>query len=143
LPHNRIGGFVQIHRCEAQQPNISADQIVLATVVVYQPITVVAAVIFNRQALLAIEEVWTSQEAALIVIDGNLKLRPRKSGEYQQHTEPGLHWGFGLRFGQINNAPKPFDASGPGMLTDVSAQFADRDQLGVKEHVDGNDSFGQ
>jgi hypothetical protein len=49
----------------------------LAAVVINQPIAMVAAVVLDREALMAIDQVWTGQETALVVIDGNLNLRSR------------------------------------------------------------------
>jgi hypothetical protein len=37
-----------------------ADEAILAAVVVNQPITVVAAVVFDCQTLMAIKQVWTA-----------------------------------------------------------------------------------
>jgi hypothetical protein len=58
----------------------------LAAVVFHHAIAVVAAVVFDCQAVFPIQEVGTTYEAAARVVDGNLDLRPRKSGIYEQHT---------------------------------------------------------
>ena len=60
LHRNCIGSPVYIGCREAEQAIASADQAVLAAVVVNQPITMVAAVIFDCQALTPIEQVGTA-----------------------------------------------------------------------------------
>jgi hypothetical protein len=63
LPHlheNRIWSPVHIRCSEAEQAKARADEAVLAAVVVNQAITVVAAVIFDCQALTAIEKIRTT-----------------------------------------------------------------------------------
>jgi hypothetical protein len=82
---------VNVRRGEAEQAKTGVDEAILAPVVFNQPIAVVAAVVFDCQALKAIEEVWTAQETALVVIDRNLNLRPWDSSEYEEHSQSGLH----------------------------------------------------
>lgn len=86
LHHNCIGSPEHIRRREAEQAQSRADEAILAAVVINEPIAVVAAVVFNGKALTAIEQVWAAQKPTLIVIDGNLDLRPRKSGEHEEQT---------------------------------------------------------
>jgi hypothetical protein len=111
-------------------------------VVFNQPIAVVAAVVFDGQAVKAIEQVWTAQETALVVIDRNLNLRPWESSEYEEHSQSGLHCGLGLRLRQLNNAPKPGDALDSWMLSDMLAKIGDADQPGMEGQVHSDDSLG-
>ena len=76
-------------------------------------------------------------------MDRNLNLRPGETGEEEEHTQPRLHWGLGLRFGQVNNVPKSSDALGSCMLGDMGSQLGDGNQPGMKEQVRGDDSFCQ
>ncbi|HEV2033076.1 MAG TPA: hypothetical protein VGU71_02585 [Candidatus Dormibacteraeota bacterium] len=55
----------------------------------------------------------------MIVTNGNLNLRPRESGKYEEHPQPGLHWGFGLLLGKVNNIPEPCDVLSSSMLSDI------------------------
>jgi hypothetical protein len=103
---------------------------------------VVAAVVFNGQALKAIEQVWASQEAAFVVMDRNLNLRPWESSEYEEDPQPGLHCGLGFRLRQLNNAPKPGDALCSRMLSDMHAKLGDGDQPGMKGQVHSDYSLG-
>src|SRR5260370_19505699 len=80
---------------------------------------------------------------AQTVADGNLNLRPRKSGEHEEHPKPGLHWGLGLRLAQVNNAPEPSDSLGTRMLCGIAAELGDRDQPRIQEHVRGDHSLDQ
>jgi hypothetical protein len=79
----------------------------------------------------------------LIVIDGDLNLRPRESGAHEEQAQPGLHRGLGLGLGQVNDTPKPGDALGSRMLLDVAEQLGDGDHAGMKEQVRGHDAFCQ
>jgi hypothetical protein len=74
---------VYVCRSEAEQAEADADEAILAAVVINQPVAVVAAVVFDRQALYAIKQVWTAQETALVVMDRYLSLRPWKSCEHE------------------------------------------------------------
>jgi len=77
---------VYVCRSEPEEAKPRADEAILAAVVVNQPITVVAAVVFDRQALQAIKQVWTPQEAAVVVMDRNLNIRPGESSEHEEHS---------------------------------------------------------
>jgi hypothetical protein len=60
LPHlhrNRVWRSVHIRGSEAQQMEAGADQSVLAAVVINQPIAMIATVVFDCQALAAIQQV--------------------------------------------------------------------------------------
>ena len=103
----------------------------------------ISTVVFDSQALTAIQQVWPANETALDVTDGNLSLGPGKSGEHQEHPQPSLHCGLGLRLGQVNNTPKPSDALGSRMPGDMSAQLGDGDKRSVKEQVGGYNAFDQ
>ena len=77
---------VDIGGTEAEQPEPRADKTILATVVIDQPIAMVASVVLNGQALGAVQKIWTAQEVALIVMDRNLNVRPRESSEHKEHS---------------------------------------------------------
>jgi len=79
----------------------------------------------------------------LIVADGNLNLWTRQSGEHEKHAKPGLHWGLGLRLGQVNDAPEPSDSLGTRMLGGVAAELGERHQPCMQEHVRGDHSLDQ
>jgi hypothetical protein len=51
---------VYIGRCESQQTKAGADQAILAPIVIDQPLAMVAAVVFDCQALVAIKQIWTA-----------------------------------------------------------------------------------
>ena len=91
-----------VHICcrEAEQAIAGRDKAILAAVVINQPVTVAATVVFDRQLLTRIQEVRTAKETSLIVMDGNLNLRARQLGKYEDHPQPSLHSGLGLRLGQ-------------------------------------------
>jgi hypothetical protein len=141
LHQNRIRSPVNIRCSKAKQAKADPDEAVLATIVINQPITVIAAVVFDCQPLKAIEQVRTTYETALTVMDGNLNLRPRKSGKHEQHPQPGLHWGLGLRLGQVNNVPKPSDAFSSRMICNIIPQLGHRHELCMKKHVCSDDSL--
>ena len=143
LHRNCFGGAVHVGCGEAEQAKAGADEAVLAAVVLDHSITMVAAVIFDCQALTRIEQVGAAQEAASIVMDGNLNLRPRKSGQHEQHPQPGLHWGLGVRLGQVDNSPQPRDALDSTMFCDVTAKLSRGHEPRVKEEVHGDDPFRQ
>ena len=103
----------------------------------------VASVVFDGQTLSSIKQVWTPYEATLIIVDGNLNLRPWKSGQQAEHTQPGFHRGFGLRLGQADNTSKPRDAFGPRMLGHIGTQVGDGDLPGMKKQVRGDNTFCQ
>ncbi len=134
---------IYVCRGEAEQAKAGADEAVLAAVVIHQPIAVVAAVVFDCQAVKSIEQVWPAQETALVVMDRNLSLRRWEPGKHEEHPQPGLHCGLGFRLRQLNNPPNPGDALYTRMLGDVGAQFGDGDQPGMKEQIRSDDSFGQ
>jgi len=113
----------------------------LAAVVIHQTITMVAAVVFESQALSAVKQVRTGYFVALIVVDGALNFRPWESGKYEEHPQPRFHWGLGLRFGKVDNSPKTSDSFGSPMLGDIRAKLGDGDQLGMKDQVRGDDSL--
>ena len=73
----------------------------------------------------------------------NLNLWPWKSGNHEQHPQPGLHWGLGLLLGQVDNTPKPRDAFSFRMACHVGAQLGHRHELCMKEQVRSDDSFRQ
>ena len=63
VPHlhcDRIGTSVYVCCCETEQAKSGADETVLAAVVIDKPISVIAAVVFDGQAVPAIEEVRTA-----------------------------------------------------------------------------------
>lgn len=60
LHRNCIGSRVYVRGGEAEQAKPGANQAVLAAVIVHQPITVVAAVIFDCEALTGIKQVGTA-----------------------------------------------------------------------------------
>jgi len=103
----------------------------------------IATVVFDRQALKAVEQIWTAQEPALIVLDRNLRLWARESSKHEEHPKPRLHRRFGLRLDKVNNTSEPHDAPGSSMVGDIGLQLGDRHQPCMKEHVRGNDSFRQ
>jgi hypothetical protein len=70
---------------------------------------------------------------ALIVVYGTLNLGPGESREHEDHPQPRLHWRLSQRLGEVHNTPEPSNAG----------ELRDRNQLGVKEHIGSNDSFGQ
>jgi hypothetical protein len=115
----------------------------LPAIVIDHPVTMAAAVVFDREALLGVEEVWTAQETALIVVDRYLNFRLRESRQHEQHPQASLHRGLGLRLRQVNNTPKPSDTLDSRMLGDIRAQFVHRHQPGMKEHVRCDDTFCQ
>ena len=141
LHRNSFGGPVHVRSGKAEQLKAGADKTILAAVVVSRPITMIASVVFDDQALNPIEQIWTAQEPTSIVLDGNLNLRSREPRKHEQHSQPGLHWGLGLRLRHLNNTSKPCDALGSWMPGDMDVQIRDRDQPGVKEHVGGDHSF--
>ncbi len=143
LHRNRIGRSVYIRCSEAEQAKARADEAILAAIVINQPITMVATVVFDRQVLKSVEKVWSAQETPLIIMYRHLNLRPRKPCEHEEHAQPGLHWRLGLRLSQVNNTPKTCDALGSSMLDDISAQLGDGHQPGMKDQVRCNDSFCQ
>ncbi|HEY8864317.1 MAG TPA: hypothetical protein VIO37_09120 [Candidatus Dormibacteraeota bacterium] len=143
LQCNSIGSPVHIGGSEAKQAKAGTDEAVLAAIVINQPITVVAAVVFDCQALNRIKQVWAAWETVLIVMDGNLNLRSRESGQHEDHPQPGLHWGFGLRLGQVDNTSEPRDALGSSMLGNMGTQIGDGNEPGMKEHVRADDPFGE
>jgi hypothetical protein len=132
---DHIGSSVYIRCGEAEQANAGADEAVLAAVVINQPITMIGAVVFDCQALMAVEQIWTAHEPALIIVNRNLNLRPWEAGQHKEHSKPGFHCGLGLRLGQVNNAPKASDALSSQMVGDMSAQLGDGNQPGMEEHV--------
>jgi hypothetical protein len=77
---------VYVCRSEPEEAKPGADEAILAAVVVDQPITVVAAVVFDCQAMESIKQVWTAEESALVVMDRNLSFRRWKPGEHEQHS---------------------------------------------------------
>jgi hypothetical protein len=60
LRHHCFRAAIHIRRSEAQDAKAGDNQSILPTVVINQPIAVVATVIFDRQALIPIEQVWTT-----------------------------------------------------------------------------------
>ena len=80
---------------------------------------------------------------ALNVMDRTLNLRPREPSEHEEHPESGLHWRLGPGLGQVDNTPKPGDAFGSRMLSDICAQLGMGNPFGMKDHVRGDDSFCQ
>jgi hypothetical protein len=108
-----------------------------------QPITVIASVVFDGQALGAIEKIRTANKMALSVMDRRLNFWQWETGEQEEHPQPRLHWGLGLRFGQADNAPKPGNALGFRVLADIGLQLGGADKPCMKEHVHGDDSFSQ
>jgi S-methylmethionine-dependent homocysteine/selenocysteine methylase len=92
LRHDSFGRPVYIGCREAEQPIAGANEAILAAVVIHKPVTVVVAVIFNCQALIAVEQIWSGQETALPVEYGNLNLRTGEPGEHEEHPQPCLHW---------------------------------------------------
>ena len=143
LHRNRIGGSVYIRCSEAEQSKARADEAILAAIVINQPITMVAAVVFDRQLVKSVEKVWTAQEPPLIIVYRHLNLRSRKPCEHEEHAQPCLHWRLGFRLSQVNNTPKTCDALGSSMLDDISAQLGYGHQPGMKDQVRCNDSFRQ
>jgi hypothetical protein len=140
---NRAGSSVHVRCGEAEQAKPGADEAVLAAVVINQPVTVVAAVVLDCQALLAIKQVWSAHEMAPIVADGNLNLRPWQPSKKEDHPQPGLHRGLSLRLGQFNSTAKSSDALGSRMVRDISAQLGDGKQPGMKEEVYSDYPFSQ
>ena len=57
--HDCVGNPVYVRRGEAEQAEAGADEAILTTVVVHEPITMVAAVVFDGQKLMAMEQIWT------------------------------------------------------------------------------------
>src|SRR5229473_5023913 len=102
-----------------------------------------AAVVLDRQVLPGVQEVWTPQETALIIMDRNLNFWPREPGQHEQHPQPTLHRGLGLRLRQVNNTPKPSDALDSRVLGNIRTQFDDGNQPRMKEHVRSDNSFCQ
>jgi hypothetical protein len=86
LQRDQIRVPVDVCRSEAEQAKAGADEAILAAVVVNQPITMVAAVIFDSQALQAIKQVGTPQDTAMVVMDRNLNIRPGESSEHEEHS---------------------------------------------------------
>ena len=119
LRRDCIGSPVHVRCSEAEQAKACADEAVLPAVVINQPIAMIATVVFDRQALKAIQQVWPAQETALIVTDGNLNLRPGESCQHKENSEPGLHGGLGLRLREVNNPSKASDAFGSTTLGDI------------------------
>ena len=60
LHRDRFGTPVHVRCCEAQQAEAGANEAILAAVVINHSIPVIAAVIFDGQALTAIKQVWTA-----------------------------------------------------------------------------------
>ncbi len=143
LRHNRIGRSVDVRRGEAKQPKARANEAVLAAIVRDQAIAVVAAVELDGQALRAIKQVWTSQQLAAGVTDGNLNLWPGKTGKYQEHSQSRFHRRLGLRFGQVNHTAEASYALRSRMIRNIRAQLGDADQPRVKEEIGRDDPFGQ
>jgi hypothetical protein len=85
LHHNPVGRPIYVRCGEPEQAKAGANQVVLSAVVLNQPIAVIATVIFDCQALIAIKQIWTAYDTASLVIDGNLNLRPWESGKHEQH----------------------------------------------------------
>jgi hypothetical protein len=143
LYHDGIGSPVHVCRGEAEQTKSGPDEAILPAVVIHQPVAVVGAVVFDHQVLAPIKQVWAAQETSSVVMDGNLNLWPRKSGEDEKHPKPGLHWGLGLRLGQINNVPEPSDSLSTRMLRGTAAELCDRHQPRMQEHVRNDNSLEQ
>jgi hypothetical protein len=133
LHHHGLGAPVDIGRRKAEQSEAGANESILAAVVIDHPITMVAAVEFDRQIVSAIEQIWPAYGQSTIVMDGTLNLWPRESGEYEKHAKASLHRRLRIRLGQVNYTPQPCDALGSRMLTDICAQLVDGHQLRMKE----------
>src|SRR5207245_9958889 len=112
LRRDRIGSPVHVRCSEAEPAKAGTDEAVLPAVVIHQPLAMIATVVFDRQALKAIQQVWAAQETAVIVTDGNLNLRPGESRKHKENSEPGLHGGLGLRLSEVNYTPKSRDDLG-------------------------------
>jgi hypothetical protein len=133
LRRDCIGSPVHVRCSEAEQAKACADKAVLPAVVINQPIAMITTVVFDRQALKAIQHVWPAQETAVIVTDGNLNLRPGESRKHKENSEPGLHGGLGLRLCEVNNPSKASDALGFRMFGHMKAQVGHSDQPRMKE----------
>src|SRR5438552_6242843 len=107
LRRDCTGTPVHVRCGEAEQAKTGADKAVLSAVVVYQAITMIATVVLDRQALMAIQEVWPAQETAVIVADRDLYLRLGEPCKHDEHSQPSLHCGLGLRLREVNDVPKP------------------------------------
>jgi len=115
----------------------------LAAVVFHHSIAMVAAVVFDRQALTRIKQVGTTQEVASIVTNVNLNLWLRKAGHHEHHPQASLHGGLGLRLGQVDNPPQARDAFGSRMVCHVITKLVHGHQPCMKEKVNCYDSFNQ
>lgn len=125
LHHNQIGSPVYIRCSKSEHPKAGGHEAILAAVILNQPITVVAAVVFDCQALKAIKQVWTAKETAIVVTDGNLNLRLRKSGEHEEHPQARLHSGLSFRLGQNHNTAESSDALCSRVLGNISVHLRD------------------
>ena len=102
----------------------------------------VEAVVLEHQTVIAVEQVWTTQELTLLVHERNLDLRSRQAAKNKHHSEPCLHRRLGLRFGEVNYSAKSRDAFGSRMIGYESAQLLDRNKPRMKEEVRGHDPLG-
>src|SRR2546429_2572438 len=83
LRRDRIGSPVHVRCSEAEQAKAGTDEAVLPAVVINQPIAMIATVVFDRQALKAIQQVWAGPATAVTVTDGNPNLKPGESRQHQ------------------------------------------------------------
>jgi len=77
---------VDIAGGEAEKSNAGVQQSILTAIVLQEVVAVSASLVFHRESLVSVVEIWAAQEATTLVVEGNLRLGSRKSCQDEEHA---------------------------------------------------------
>src|SRR6266851_9510887 len=124
-----------VRGCEAEKPDAGHEQPILAPVVLDESRPMSVAVIFNGQSLLAVVEVRASDEDTLLVANGHLQFRTRKSVQHEEHPQARFHWRFSLGISELQDAARCSHAFASCLTVDPASQVGASDKTRMERLV--------
>ena len=100
-------------------------------------------VVLESQALFRVVQVRSSDEMALVVVEGDLDLGSGQTGEDEEQAKPCLHRALSSRLGQFDSAPKAHVPGEPLVRLKPGYEVAHFEKPLMQRGVEHCDPFNQ
>ena len=91
LRSHDVFSLIDVSGGESQELETGVEQQVLSAVVLYEPLPMVDAVVFDNEARGRVIDVGSADKVVVGVTKLDLRLRPRQAGFQQQPSKAGFH----------------------------------------------------
>ena len=112
LGHHVVWPAKHVSACEAEQPDIRQQKLVLAAIVLNQAGAMRLTVVLEPKPVIRIVQIWASDERSYFFTNSDLCLGTGQPVQHQQHSKAGFHLRLGACLGVFQHASRRADALG-------------------------------